>query len=88
VVWRVATRGHIGDGNQSAEGLVVERVRGKEVLVLVVTSRSPKVSDLLGAKLRVDLVRWALQWRSWDLEDGQGWSIVGERLSDTWMLVR
>jgi hypothetical protein len=87
-VWRVTTRRHISDGNQGAKSVIVERVRGKKVLVLVVTSRSPEVSDLLGAKLRINLMRWAFQWRSGDLEDGQGWSIVGERLSDTCILVR
>jgi hypothetical protein len=80
---RVAARGYIGDGNQGAEGIIIERVGGKKVLVLVVTSRSPEVSNLLGTDLRVDLMRRALQWRSGDLQNGQGWSVVGERLSNT-----
>jgi hypothetical protein len=60
VVRRVAARGYIGDGNQGAEGIIVKRVGGKKILVLVVTSRSPEVSNLFRADLRVDLMRRAL----------------------------
>ena len=76
MVRRVATRRHISDGDQRSEGVIVKRVSGKEVLVLVVTSRSPEVSDLLGADLGVDLMRGTRQWRSRDLENRQGRSIL------------
>ena len=82
MVRRVATRRHISDGDQRSEGVIVKRVSGKEVLVLVVTSCGPEIPNLLGAKLGVDRVRWAVKRRSWDLQDRQGRRIVGKRLSD------
>lgn len=81
---RVSARRHISDGDQRTKGVVIQRVGGKEVLVLVVTGRSPKVPNLLGTDLRVDRVRWALQRRGRHLQDRQGRSIVAERLGDTY----
>jgi len=83
VMRRVARGRYVCDSNQNAKCLIVERVRSKEVLVLVVTCRSPEVSDLLGTDLGVHRVRWALQRRSRNLENGQRWSVLGKRLSDT-----
>jgi RNase P/RNase MRP subunit p30 len=53
VMRRVTRGGYVGDSNQSAKRLIVERVRSKEVFVLVITCRSPEVSDLLGTDLGV-----------------------------------
>jgi hypothetical protein len=79
----IAAGWNIGDCNQRTKSIVIERVGGKEVLVLVVTSSGPEVPDFLRADLRVYRVRRALQWRSRNLKNGQGWSIVRQWLSDT-----
>lgn len=83
-MWRVAARRHISDGNQGAERIIIKRVRGKKVLVLVVTSGSPEVTNLLGLDASVDRMRRASQRRSRDLKDGQRRSILCQRLSHTW----
>jgi hypothetical protein len=53
------------------ETYIVKRNRGKEILVLIVTSPSPEVSNLLGLDVRGGEGR-AFQCRSWGLEDRQG----------------
>jgi hypothetical protein len=58
---RVATGRHIRDCNQCTERIVIQGIGGEEVLVLVVTSSSPEVADLLGPDLRVDLMWRAVQ---------------------------
>ena len=49
--------------------------------MLVVTSSSPEVTDLLGPDLGVDLMRWAGKRRSRDLKDRQRRRVLTERLS-------
>lgn len=67
---RVTARWHISDSNQSTECIVIKGVSGKEILVLVVPSRSPEVTDLLGLELGVDLMGWAVKSGSRNLENG------------------
>lgn len=72
---RVAARRHISDPQEGSEGVIIKRVRGKEVLVLVVTSTSPEVADLLRLDLLVPCERRALEGRSGDLQDGERRSV-------------
>ena len=83
MVRAVARRRNIDYPEQSAEGIIIKTVGSQEVFVLVITCTGPEVSDLLGTDLGVHRVRWALQRRSRNLENGQRWSVLGKRLSDT-----
>ena len=78
----VATRWHISDPQKSPERGVVERIRGKEILMIVVPGSSPEVADLLRLELLVADKRGALKWRSRNLQDRERRSVAGKRLCD------
>lgn len=61
---------------------IVQTGSDEKVGVLVVTSASPKVSNLLGLDVG-HLERGAVQRRRGNLQDGQRRGVVGQRLSDT-----
>lgn len=79
----VPTRRDIGNPEKGTESIIVKRVRGQEVLVLVVSSSGPEVPNLL----RLDLLiadKWrTLKRRSGNLQDRQRRSVARKRLSDT-----
>ena len=70
VVRVVATGGHISDVDQGAEGVIVQTVGGKEILVLLVTGTSPEVTNLLGLEVTGSEGR-AVHSSSGDLQDGK-----------------
>jgi hypothetical protein len=82
VVRVIATGGHIGDPEQSAKGVIVQTVGGKEVLVLLVTGTSPEVTNLLGLDV-TGSERRAVQSSSGDLQDGKRGDNVAQGLSHT-----
>ena len=47
---------NIGDPEQGPESIIIERVRCKEILVFVVTGRSPEISNLLWFAARYELM--------------------------------
>ena len=63
----VAAGWHVGDPQEGPERVIVERIGGKEVLMLVIASSSPEVTDLLGLDLLVARKRRAVKGRSGDL---------------------
>jgi hypothetical protein len=69
MVGRVATAWHISHPQKGAEGVIIQAVSGKEVLVVVVTGGSPEVPYLLWLDGLVAHERWALQRRSRNLKD-------------------
>jgi hypothetical protein len=98
MVRRVATAGDIGDVDDFTKGVlnlvntatkvvwknthIVQTGSDEEIGMLVITSASPKVSNLLGLDVG-HLERGAVQRRRGNLQDGQRRGIVGQRLSDT-----
>lgn len=84
MVRAVATGRNIGNPEKGTECIIVKGVGGKEVLVLVVTSTSPEISDLL----RLDVLV-ARKWRrgkgrSRYLQDRERGRVACKRLSDSW----
>lgn len=80
---RVTAGWHISDSDESTKSIIIKRVGGQEILVLVVSSRGPEVTDLLGFDASVDLVWRASKGRSRNLQNRQRRSVLGKRLSDS-----
>lgn len=98
MVRRVATAGDIGDVDDLTKSVlslvntatkvawknthIVQTGSDEEIGMLVVTSTSPKVSNLLGLDVG-HLERGAVQRRRGNLQNGQRRGVIGQRLSDT-----
>ena len=81
MVWAVAAGRNISDPQQSPESVIVQTVGSQEVLVLVISSASPEVADLLGLDVAASERRAWQCWRG-HLKNGQRRCVTRQRLSN------